>query len=121
VKNRLAPVVALLGLLTALLLGTAGTAHATGNPDYTCGNLVLVQICDNNTDVPVDIDVDITSSRLLSNSEIDILEDVLKVVTDVDVTKNDIKVAVVNLYVNEFNINILSGNVIVIGDIPCGC
>jgi hypothetical protein len=112
---------ALLGLLTMLLLGAVGTAQATDHPDYTCGNLVLVQVCDNDIDVPVDIDVEITSSRILTGNEIEILEATLKAVTDVDVTKNDIKVAVLNLYNNQFNITILSGNVIVIGDIPCGC
>lgn len=121
-RNRLPSVAALLGLLTALLLGAAGTAHATGNPDYTCNNVgIVLQVCDNDTDVPVDIDVDITSSRALTGNEISILETTLKNVTDVDVTKNDIKVAVVNLYIGQFNITILSGNVVVIGDIPCGC
>ena len=119
-RKKLASVTALFGLVATLFLGVAGTAQAT-NPDYTCGNVAVVQICDNDVDFPVDIKVTIEDTEILTENELTVLEAVLKAVTDVDVTKNDIKVAVVEVYDNEFDIDILSNNVIVVGNIPCGC
>lgn len=124
-KVKFGPILALLGFLTALMIGAAGTASATNtDPDFDCVNVVGGQLCDNTVDVPTDIKVVITNIEALTGDELLHLEtelDKLFIDATTTVTKNDIKVLVVNIYTGDFNITILSGNVVVIGDIPCGC
>lgn len=122
-KNRLASIVAMFGLLVGVLLATAGTASATGgttDPSFDCANVIGVgQICDNVDDVVVTI----THIGVLSGDNLVKVEDVLNdlAVTGIDGDVNIIKGDILNLYDNEFNIPILSGNVIVIGWPTCGC
>jgi hypothetical protein len=74
--------------------------------------------------VPVDVDVIITSIRALTGSELVHLEtelDKLFVNAVTTVTKNDVKVLIVNIYTGDFNITVLSGNVVVLGNLPCPC
>lgn len=120
-RSKLASLGALFGLLTALMLGMAGAANATTDPEFDCANVLGAVVCDNTVDVPVDIKVTIVDTNVLNGTQLNLLEEGIDAVVDADVTKNDIKVAVLNVYDNEFNIQILSNNVIVLGDIPCGC
>jgi hypothetical protein len=122
--TKLTPLLALLALLAALLIGAAGTASATSaDPEFDCVNGVSVVVCDNSIDVTVDIDVIITTTRALTSTEINLLEEALDELFQdcLTVTKNDIQVLTVDIFTNEFNITILSGNVIVIGDLPVPC
>lgn len=121
-KARLASLGALFGLMTALMLGMVGAANATGNdPEFDCANLVGAVVCDNTVNFPVDIKVTITDVNVLTNAQLNTLEEGIDAVVDTDVTKNEIKVAVLNVYADNWDIDILSNNVVVIGDIPCGC
>ncbi|ANZ35945.1 hypothetical protein BBK82_07480 [Lentzea guizhouensis] len=114
---------AMFGLVFAALLGVAGTASATGgttSPTFDCANVIGVgQICDNVDNVVVTI----THIGVLSGSDLVDVENVLNniAVTGINGDVNVIKNNVVNLYGNEFNIPILSGNVIVVGWPTCGC
>jgi hypothetical protein len=122
-KNRLASIVAMLGMLVGVLLATAGTASATGgttDPSFDCANVIGVgQVCDNIDNVVVTI----THIGVLSGSDLVKVEDVLNdlAVTGIDGDVNIIKGDILNLYHNDFTIPILSGNVIVIGWPTCGC
>jgi hypothetical protein len=122
-KKRLASIVAMFGMLVGVLLATAGTASATGgttDPSFDCANVIGVgQVCDNVDNVVVTI----THIGILSGDNLVKVEDVLNdlAVTGIDGDVNIIKGDILNLYGNEFNIPILSGNVIVIGWPTCGC
>ena len=122
-KKRLASIVAMFGMLVGVLLATAGTASATGgttDPSFDCANVIGVgQICENVDNVVVTV----THIGVLSGDNLVKVEDVLNdlAVTGIDGDVNIIKGDILNLYHNEFNIPILSGNVIVIGWPTCGC
>lgn len=122
-KARLASVVAAFGLLFGMLLMGAGSASAAGgttSPTFDCANVIGVgQICDNVDNVIVTI----THIGVLSGDDLVDVKDVLNnlAVTGIDGDVNVIKGDVLDLYKNIFNINILSGNVIVIGWPTCGC
>jgi hypothetical protein len=124
-KTKLASVFALFAFLAVLMIGAAGTASATNpDPDFDCVNGIGVQVCDNTVDVPVDVKLIITSIRALTGSELVHFEtelDKLFVNAVTTVTKNDVKVLVLNIYTGDFNITILSGNVVVLGNLPCPC
>jgi hypothetical protein len=122
-RKRLASIVAMFGMLVGVLLATAGTASATGgttDPSFDCANVIGVgQICENVDNVVVTV----THIGVLSGDNLVKVEDVLNdlAVTGIDGDVNIIKGDILNLYHNEFNIPILSGNVIVIGWPTCGC
>lgn len=122
-KARLASVVAALGLLFGMLLMGAGSAAATDgetSPTFDCANVIGVgQICDNIDDVVVTI----THIGILSGDHLVNVENVLNnlAITGIDGDVTVIKGDVVNLYKNVFDIDILSGNVIVIGWPSCHC
>jgi hypothetical protein len=124
-KTMLAPLGAFFGLLIALTLGMTGVANATGiDPEFDCSNGIGYVVCDNVNDDPADIKVFISDTNVLSGAQVAALEEAIDDVViryGESVTKADIKVAVVSLYHQEFNINLLTSNVYVVGNILCGC
>jgi hypothetical protein len=121
-KKFFASVAAMVAILAGMLLAT-GTASATGgttDPSFTCANVIGVgQICDNLDNVVVTV----THLGVLNGNDLVDVENVLNdlAVTGIGGDVNIIKGDILNLYHNEFNIPILSGNVIVIGWPTCGC
>ena len=121
-RKLVASVTTMLAILAGLLLAS-GTASATGgttDPSFDCANVIGIgQICDNIDNVIVTV----THIGVLNNNDLVKVEDVLNdlAVTGIDGDVNVIKGDVLNLYHNDFNIPILSGNVIVIGWPTCGC
>jgi hypothetical protein len=121
-KKFFASMAAMVAILAGMLVAT-GTASATGgttSPTFTCANVLGVgQVCENLDNVIVIV----THLGILSGSELAELENILNdlavngIYGDVNIIKGDI----LNLYHNDFNIPVLSGNVIVIGWPTCGC
>lgn len=122
-KKHLASIVATFGIVLGVLFTAAGTASATGgttDPSFDCVNVIAVgQLCDNLDNVIVTV----THLGVLNGNDLVEVEDVLNdlAITGIDGDVTLIKGDVLNLYHNEFNIPILSGNVIVIGWPTCGC
>jgi hypothetical protein len=121
-KKFVASLAAMFAVLAGMVMMT-GTASATGgttSPTFDCANVIGVgQVCDNIDNVVVTV----THIGLLSGSDLVDVENVLNnlAVTGIDGDVNIIKGDILNLYHNDFNIPILSGNVIVIGWPTCGC
>ena len=120
--KKFAPVVVLFSIISALFFASAGTASANP-PAWSCLNsskigVGVVQIC--TVDVDVTKVITVESLVNLSNTEVSVLENNLNNLDALN--KNYITVLddVVNVYNNNFNIPILSGNVIVVG-FPCPC
>jgi hypothetical protein len=127
-KAKLAPFAVLLGLLTALFLGMAAQAQATGGKPANCSQDLLV-ICtvDVDQDGDFDIEVKFPVDRVLTGNELDILETEL----DLAVKDNDITVplsvgeitilkdTVVSVLSGFHPVIIISPTVIII--LPCGC
>ncbi|SHF01178.1 hypothetical protein [Streptoalloteichus hindustanus] len=81
------------GLATALLLGGAGAAQASGG--HQCANGVANVVTCNDTDTVVPVKIEIEGNRTLTDAELSVLEDSLN---DIDVDVEAIKLVVVDVY-----------------------
>ncbi len=89
--RKFTPVAMLVGLLASLLLGgavaqagTLGDLSKKVNPDFECNQVVGVNVVSCNDVVVGDIEIEIEGNRVLTDNEIEILEDNLNN-TEVDV------------------------------------
>ena len=120
--KKFAPVALLLGILSALFFASAGTASANP-PAWSCINsskigVGVVQIC--TVDVDITKVVTVESLVNLGNVDLDAVENNLNNLDVLNASKIDVIDNVLNVYNNDINVPILSGNVIVIG-FPCPC
>lgn len=74
--KKFAPIALLLGMLSALLLGSVGTAQAAAL-DFKCNQVVGVNVVSCNEITVKDIKVEITGNRVLSGNEITAVQNVL--------------------------------------------
>lgn len=100
--KKFAPLAVLFGLLGALLLGGAAVGNAADG-DYKCNqngvSVVNVQ-CSN---ILNNITVNVKDVRVLTDNEIVKLENVLN---NTDVNIEDIEAKVLNVFINDFKIDI---------------
>lgn len=120
--KKFAPVALLLGILSALFFASAGTASANP-PAWSCLNsskigVGVVQIC--TVDVDITKVVTVESLVNLSNTDLDAVQNNLNNLDVLNDSKIEVIDNVLNVYNNDINVPILSGNVIVIG-FPCPC
>jgi hypothetical protein len=120
--KKFAPLAMLLGILSALFFASAGTASANP-PAWSCINsskigVGVVQVC--TVDVDVTKVITVESLVNLTSTNLSVLENDLNNNDVLNGSKIDVIDDVLNVYNNDINVPILSGNVIVIG-FPCPC
>lgn len=115
-KSKTARLAALFGLVATMALGGIGTAHATTDPEFGCANLLGAVVCDNAVDYPIDITVVVNDTNILTQPQRHLLEEDLDAAVGAGVGCHQLQLVVIQVYQGEFDVDVVSDNVVVI---PC--
>jgi hypothetical protein len=113
-RTRLSRLAVVIGFVGTLMLATTGAAQAITDPEFDCANAVGVVMCDNTVDVPIDIHLTVVDAHVLTGAQLDTLEEEFDAAVGAGALCQDLRLVTVQIYQNEFDIDIVSGNVIVV-------